>query len=96
MAKYLFLFASYVCFNKKIKPEMKDNSNLSLGKLIAKMCDAIVNNQFHAQSLYKNLKDRIPNETQRSNAIIKVLEEEYSNQYIRILSHLATLDGSHH
>jgi hypothetical protein len=74
---------------------METQVNLSLTKLISIMCSGIVNNNLDARPLYKNLKQRVPNETQRLDAIIKIIDEEYHNNYLFILSKLSTFDGSH-
>lgn len=74
---------------------MEKQINLSLTKLISTMCNGIVNNHFDARPLYSNLKQRVPNETQRLDAIIKIIDEEYHNYYLLILSKLSSFDGSH-
>lgn len=74
---------------------MEKQINLSLTKLISVMCSGIVNNNFDARPLYTNLKKRVPNETQRLDAIIKIIDEEYHNNYLFILSKLSSFDGSH-
>lgn len=74
---------------------MEKHINLSLTKLISAMCSGIVNNNFDVRPLYSNLKKRVPNEAQRLDAIIKIIDEEYHNYYLFILSKLSTFDSSH-
>jgi hypothetical protein len=77
-------------------PPMEKETSLSLTKLIRIMCSAIVNNNsFDARPLYRNLKQRVPNESQRLDAIIKIIDDEYHSNYLFILSKLSTFDGSH-
>ncbi|MGC4022223.1 MAG: hypothetical protein QM734_09895 [Cyclobacteriaceae bacterium] len=72
---------------------MENNMRYSLAALIGVMCDAVINDRSDAPTFYTVLKKRVPDETQRCNAIIRVVGQYYQKNYIQILAKLSTFDG---